>query len=185
MDNEERHAGVTEKRTTTDDPSGWQHAVLVFVLSWVAWLLLAGTLSPDEILVGAVAALMVTLISGAHLDVYTGVRFTPMAFVHLAGFLAVFLRALLYANIDMARRVLSPSLPIRPAMVQVETQLESALGKLLLTNAITLTPGTLSVDVHDKQLTVHWVDCPPGLDMEGKTRVIVSGFERHLRGFLK
>jgi multicomponent Na+:H+ antiporter subunit E len=185
MDNEERHAGVTEKHTTTDDPSGWQPAVLVFVLSWAAWLLLAGTLSVDEILVGAVAALMVTLISGAHLAVFNGVRFTPMAFAHLAGFLAVFLRSLLYANIDMARRVLSPSLPIRPAMVQVETQLESALGKLLLTNAITLTPGTLSVEVHNQRLTVHWVDCPPGLDMEGKTRVIVSGFERHLRGFLK
>jgi hypothetical protein len=84
MDNEERHAGVTEKHTTTDDPSGWQPAVLVFVLSWAAWLLLAGTLSVDEILVGAVAALMVTLISGAHLAVFNGVRFTPMAFAHLA-----------------------------------------------------------------------------------------------------
>jgi multicomponent Na+:H+ antiporter subunit E len=41
------------------------------------------------------------------------------------------------------------------------------------------------VDVRANRLTVHWVDCPPGLDMSGKTQAIVSAFEHHLRGFLK
>jgi len=105
--------------------------------------------------------------------------------VHLAGFMLVFLRSLVHANIDMARRVLSPSLPIRPAVVEVETRLQSTLGRLLLSNAITLTPGTLTVDVHADRLTVHWVDCPPGLDMHGQTQAIVGTFERHLLGFLE
>ncbi len=160
-------------------------ALLVFLLGWLAWLLLAGTLAVEEIVAGALVSLLVTLLSGPHLAVYSGVRFTPNAVYHLFAFLAVFLRALVRANIDMARRVLSPTLPIRPAVVEVETQLQSALGKLLLTNAITLTPGTLSIDVQDNRVTVHWVDCPPGLDMHGKTRAIVSGFEHHLTGFLK
>ena len=95
-------------------------------------------------------AFCVTLVSGPHLAVFTGVRFSPGAPFHLAGFLLVFFRSLLYANLDMARRVLSPSLPIRPAVVEVETALQSVLGRLLLTNAITLTPGTLSVDVDGK-----------------------------------
>jgi multicomponent Na+:H+ antiporter subunit E len=85
----------------------------------------------------------------------------------------------------MARRVLSPSLPIQPAVVEVETGLRSVLGKLLLTNAITLTPGTLSVDVQENRVTVHWVDCPPDMDMPARTRAIVSNFEHHLCGFLK
>ncbi|MGB5538590.1 MAG: Na+/H+ antiporter subunit E [Gammaproteobacteria bacterium] len=160
------------------------HMVLVFLLGWLAWLLLAGTLAVEEIVAGALVSLLVTLLSGQHLAVYAGVRFTPGAILHLFAFLAVFLRALLYANIDMARRVLSPALPIRPAVVEVETQLQSALGKLLLTNAITLTPGTLSIDVEGNRIKVHWVDCPPGLDLHGKTAAIVSGFERHLLGFL-
>jgi len=159
--------------------------LLVFLLGWLAWLLLAGTLTMEEVVAGALVSLLVTLLSGRHLAVYTGVIFTPGAIVHLFAFLAVFLRALVHANIDMARRVLSPALPIRPAVVEVETQLQSALGKLLLTNAITLTPGTLSIDVEDNRIKVHWVDCPPGLDLHGKTRAIVSGFERHLTGFLK
>lgn len=164
---------------------GRSHMLLVFLLGWLAWLLLAGTLAVEEVVAGALVSLLVTLLSGPHLAVYAGVRLTPDAVVSLIAFFAVFLRALLHANIDMARRVLSPSLPIRPAVVEVETQLQSALGKLLLTNAITLTPGTLSIDVEDNRIRVHWVDCPPGLDLHGKTAAIVSGFERHLTGFLK
>ena len=50
----------------------------------------------------------------------------------------------LAANLDLARRVLTPSLPIRPAMVLVSTSLRSDLGRLVLANSITLTPGTLT-----------------------------------------
>ncbi len=176
---------VGEIQPGLNESPGWQHYLLAFALCWIAWLLLAGELGAEEIIAGAVVAFGVTLVSGPHLAVFTGVRFNATAPFHLAGFLVVFLRSLVYANLDMARRVLSPSLPIRPAVVEVETQLQSVLGRLLLTNAITLTPGTLSVDVRANRLTVHWVDCPPGLDMSGKTQAIVSAFERHLRGFLK
>ena len=74
---------------------------------------------------------------------------------------------------------------IRPAVVEVETGLQSAIGRLLLTNAITLTPGTLSIDVTGNRITVHWIDCPPGCDMDAQTHAIVSDFERHLKGFVR
>ena len=177
--------GMSEAQGQAQAAPGVAPYVLVFLLGWLVWMLLAGTTSIDELIAGAFVSLLVTLLSGRHLVVYSGVRFTPAAVWHLVVFLLVFLRALVYANIDMARRVLSPSLPIRPAVVEVETQLQSVLGKLLLTNAITLTPGTLSIDVVGNLVTVHWVDCPPGLDLHGKTDAIVSQFERHLKGFLK
>ena len=68
---------------------------------------------------------------------------------------------------------------------QLETRLQSPLGKLLLANSITLTPGTLSVDVQDARILVHWVDCPPGADLSRATRTIAESFERHISGFLK
>jgi multicomponent Na+:H+ antiporter subunit E len=85
----------------------------------------------------------------------------------------------------MARRVLTPSLPLRPALVRINTSLRSDLGRLVLANSITLTPGTLSIDVDDDTLIVHWVDCPPGNNVEATTREIAGDFERHLRGFLE
>ena len=93
--------------------------------------------------------------------------------------------ALVRANLDMARRVLTPALPLRPAMVQIRTSLRSDLGRLVLANSITLTPGTLSVDVDGDALVVHWVDCPPDTDMAAATQQIAGAFERHLRGFLE
>jgi multicomponent Na+:H+ antiporter subunit E len=48
-----------------------------------------------------------------------------------------------------------------------------------LANAITLTPGTLTVDAHEDELFIHWIDVS-GSDVDEFTRAIVAGFERHL-----
>jgi multicomponent Na+:H+ antiporter subunit E len=128
---------------------------------------------------------MVTLVAGRRLAILSGVKLNPAALLHLVRYLAYFIKALILANLDMARRVLSPSLPLRPAVVEVETHLQSPLGKLLLANSITLTPGTLSVDVQDERILVHWVDCPPGTDLSRATRTIAASFERHISGFLQ
>jgi multicomponent Na+:H+ antiporter subunit E len=96
-----------------------------------------------------------------------------------------FFVALTVANFDVARRVLAPSLPIRPAVVEVHTELRSALGRMLLANSITLTPGTLTIDVHGDRLLVHWIDCAPGTDLAAATAAIAAGFERHIKGFLR
>ena len=100
-------------------------------------------------------------------------------------YLVDFIIALVGANLDLARRVLTPSLPIQPAMVEIETSLQSDLGRLLLANTITLTPGTLSVDMDGNRLSVHWVYCPAGLDPEQVTQRIAGRFERHISRFVR
>ena len=79
----------------------------------------------------------------------------------------------------MAFRVLSPSLPIKPGIVKVETRLRSPMGRLALANAITLTPGTLTVESRDQWLYIHWIDVKDG-SMEAATQAIVRQFEKHL-----
>jgi multicomponent Na+:H+ antiporter subunit E len=159
--------------------------VLACAGGFFIWLLMVGTLDPAELLAGAVVAVLTALIAGPHLGLLDGVRLGAAMPWHMARFFWTFLVALLQSNLDMARRVLSPSLPIRPGIVEVGTELRSELGRLLLANAITLTPGTLSVDVIGDRLLVHWVDVPPGADRALATRSIAAGFERHLKGFLR
>jgi multicomponent Na+:H+ antiporter subunit E len=149
------------------------------------WLLLVGSLRVQELVAGVVAALAVTLVAGRRLAIFSGLRLTPQAPVHLIRYLGYFLVALVRANLDVARRLLSPSLPIRPGVVQVRTALTSDLGRLVLANSITLTPGTLSVALQGDRILVHWIDCPPGVDLEQATRAVAGSFERHLSGFLK
>jgi multicomponent Na+:H+ antiporter subunit E len=161
-----------------------RHLLLVFVLSFGLWLGLTASLDPAELVAGALVAAVVTLLALDRPPVLGGVRLTPGAPVALLRYLAAFLLALVRANLDMARRVLSPSLPIRPAVVRVRTELTSELGRLVLANSITLTPGTLTVDVQGDELLVHWIDCRPGTDTAAITRAIAADFERHLKGFL-
>jgi multicomponent Na+:H+ antiporter subunit E len=172
-------------RSSADLRPSLAHYLFSFVVLALLWLLLAGSFRQDEVIAAAVVAVLVTFVAGPRLAVLSGVRLTPLAPLHLVLYLGAFFVALIRSNLDMARRVLSPSLPIRPAVVEVETALESPLGRMLLANSITLTPGTLSIDIVGDRILVHWIDCPPGTDLAKATRAISESFERHIRGFLK
>lgn len=173
-----------DRRPAEPRPS-YPHYLFSIAVLLLLWLLLAGSLRQDELIAGAVVAVLVTLIAGPRLAILSGVRLTPLAPWYLLSYLGTFFLALIRANLDMARRVLSPSLPIRPAVVEVETRLKSPLGRMLLANSITLTPGTLSIDIQGDRILVHWIDCPPGTDLAAATRAISQTFERHIRGFLQ
>ncbi len=161
------------------------HRILIFVVFLLLWLTLVGSFDTQEMLAGLMVALLVSVISRPHLAIFSAVRLTPAAPLYLIKYLGNFFVALIASNLDMARRVLSPSLPIRPGVVEVRTSLRSPLGRLLLANSITLTPGTLSVDIRGERILVHWVDCDPNVDTESATRTIAAAFERHISGFLQ
>ncbi len=155
--------------------------VVATIILFIIWLLLVGTFNFSEIFVGFLVVVFTVWLSSSHLSFLDDIKFHWATPLFLLRYLGVFLLALLRANIDMARRVLSPSLPINPAVVEVKTQLQSSLGKLILANSITLTPGTLTVDVVGEHLLVHWVDSSPGRDLEHATHAIAESFERYLR----
>jgi Multisubunit Na+/H+ antiporter, MnhE subunit len=79
----------------------------------------------------------------------------------LAGlYSAVFLRELVYANLDVARRVLMPQPPVNPGVVRYGLEIEDPVAVTVLANSITLTPGTLTLD-HDREenvLLIHAID---------------------------
>ncbi|MHB2155018.1 Na+/H+ antiporter subunit E [Calditrichota bacterium GD2] len=83
------------------------------------------------------------------------------------------------SNFDVARRVIKPQIPINPGIVRVKTRLKSPIGRMILANSITLTPGTLTVDVKDDYFYIHWIDVTD-VDETAATEKIVSGFEKYL-----
>lgn len=161
-----------------------------FATLWVLWILLTGSLQWDELLVGALVAGLAAALSSRNASPSALILNRHSVFA-LLRYLRVFSIALVKANLDMARRVLSPSLPIEPAMVEVETTLRSPLGRLMLANSITLTPGTLSVDQQDNRLLIHWIDDSAVNAEAGQTTLqqatdeIAAQFECHLKGFLR
>ena len=57
--------------------------------------------------------------------------------------------------VDVARRIVDPRLPISPSIIHVEADQRTAVGRVSYANSITLTPGTISLDVADNQIEVH------------------------------
>lgn len=143
------------------------------------WLLLNGSLATDVLLVGVLAALVITLIFRNGLSVVSEFRFTPQSLLAAPAYVLYFLKELVKSNLRLAGIVLSPALPLHPGIVKVRTKLKSPMGRLLLANSITLTPGTLTVEMEGEWLYIHWV-AVEAEETEAATASIVSGFERYL-----
>ncbi|WP_435345547.1 Na+/H+ antiporter subunit E [Haloarchaeobius sp. HRN-SO-5] len=86
-----------------------------------------------------------------------GVRRAASVIPAAAVYLALFLWELITANVDVAWRVLSPSMPIEPDVIEVPLRVETAVAITTIANSITLTPGTLTMDYDEDRnsLFVH------------------------------
>lgn len=150
-----------------------------FLVLLFFWLLLNGSFNFDTLAVGIVAALLITFLFGRGLAFFAEFRLGPRALVATFQYFFYFIGELVKSNIKLAGVVLSPGLPINPGIVKVRTKLKSRMGRLLLANSITLTPGTLTVELEGEWLYVHWVTAE-SVDIEAATDRIVAGFERYL-----
>ena len=113
------------------------------------------------LLVGWPVAFALRRYYAADLAVEKSLRVIP-AFV---AYVATFLWELLTANVDVAYRVLAPSLPIDPDVVAVPLRVESDVAITTIANSITLTPGTLTMD-HDAETNTLYVHALAAEDRE-------------------
>ncbi|MBT3359030.1 MAG: Na+/H+ antiporter subunit E [Rhodospirillales bacterium] len=143
------------------------------------WVVFVGTFDAQEVVAGAVVAALVAFMATGPNPARWQVVLSPRRLFTLVAYLGYLAVAIFRANLQMATIVLSPKLAIRPGIVRVKTRLKSPLGRLVLANSITLTPGTLSVDVDDDDFFIHWINVESE-DADEATRRIVSGFERYL-----
>ena len=157
--------------------------VTTFLVLFVIYVLLAGFVVEEIILGAIISAVLAALISKYvqyEIDALFPLKLLKFIFVYLF----VFIWQLLLANIDVARRVLSPKIPLKPGIVKVKTDLEGDFGKLALANSITLTPGTLSIDVDEEHVYVHTVEVK-GEDHDASEKEIKEPFEKILGGIFK
>ena len=153
---------------------------LCLLAVFVLWMLLFWSVDLAVIGTGVFFALIIGTLLG---DIYPeGLAkvFSPRRWFWFLVYLPVFLYYCVRANIDVMLRVLHPDLPIRPGIVRIRTTLKSEMAKTFLANSITLTPGTLTVDIDGPDLYIHWIHVE-GDDPEVHTAIIIKGFERLLR----
>lgn len=158
--------------------------ITVFILSLIFWLLITFSLSVPNIIVGAVASVICSLIFTRLFIMNVYKLLQPHRYFWFVIYLAVFIRECIKANLDVAYRVLHPAMPIRPGIVKVKTTLKSDLARTLLANSITMTPGTISVDIIDDYLYIHWIYVRSE-DPEVYTGLITGAFEKYIKRIIE
>ncbi len=127
---------------------------LVLAAVWVAW-----SWHFEPLILGFGAGSVLLTVFTAH---RLGVLDEEGAPVEWTGRLLLFIPWLAWqvvlANIAVARLILSPKIPIEPHLIRLPANQRTVLGQTIHANTITITPGTISLDLRDSVILVHALD---------------------------
>jgi len=160
--------------------------LIYFVLGFVIWILLTwpfvdGGIDRQVIIAGLIASVIVALLFHEILPKEHHVFISPLRVFWFLVYVPVFFYYVIKANFDVVYRALHPQMPIRPGIVKIKTNLKTDSGITALANSITLTPGTLTVDLTDDgYLYIHWINVKSD-DIEKATELIAQRFEWFLQ----
>lgn len=160
--------------------------LIYFVLGFVIWLLLTwpvvdGKIDIQVVVAGLITSILVALLFHEILPKEHHVFISPVRIFWFLVYVPVFFYYVIKANFDVVYRALHPQMPIRPGIVKIKTNLKTESGITALANSITLTPGTLTVDLTDDGfLYIHWINVRSD-DVEQATKLIAQRFEWFLK----
>lgn len=149
------------------------HSFSLGTVLFIVWLLLSGHYTPFLLLLGVASCALVVLVT-VRMEVADReghpLHLTWRALVYWPWLVMEIVKA----NIDVARRILSPKPAITPTLVRVRASQSSDLGQVIYANSITLTPGTVSIDVANGEILVH------ALSREGAESLIEGDMDRRV-----
>jgi len=155
--------------------------LIYFVLGFIVWMLLTWSTDTQVIIAGLIASAIVAILFHEILPKEHHLFISPMRLFWLLVYLPVFFYYVMKANLDVVYRALHPKMPIKPGIVKIKTELTTESGITALANSITLTPGTLTVDLTDNGfLYIHWINVKSD-DIEEATKHIAHKFEWFLK----
>lgn len=126
----------------------------LFVPLVAAWLLWSGIYKPLLLGLGILSCAL-TIYVKQRMDYFETDLYALRFGRRLFGYWLWLAKEIVKSSLDVARIVLSPSLPISPKVVKIEASCEHPVDQAILANSITLTPGTLALDVYKGEITVH------------------------------
>lgn len=129
-------------------------AVAVFVF----WLVVSASLAPADLVAGALLAAALGWWSARFLWAGAAPVVAPRLLLRLPNHLARLAGEVVVAALHVARLVLDPRLPVAPRLLRLETGLRSPAARITFALSLTLTPGTLAIDLEDGSFLVHCLD---------------------------
>lgn len=159
---------MKNKIDKNNSQKSWHHPFIRWVfqvsLLFGLWVVLSGKIEPLFLTPGILSAILVVVVTERifHPNETIGYAMPPnslnwllRSILRLFRYLPYLLWEILIANLHVARLILSPSMPVSPALIEFESPLETESANALLAQSITLTPGTITVDMSHHRLLVH------------------------------
>jgi multicomponent Na+:H+ antiporter subunit E len=137
----------------------FRRKLLLSIVLFAFWVILTATLALYDLVLGAICSAFVAAITVALLGRALDPRITPRVLLRLPVFMVRLVWEIIKANYDVAKIIINPKLPIDPRIVQYRTYLPDDLPRTVFSDSITLTPGTVTVELEDDLLSVHCL-CP-------------------------
>ena len=153
---------------------------VTFVFLMLFWLLFTFSLDPFSILLGGVFSFVISTVT---FDLFVEGKDTmrarelPKVLVYLIIYFLVVIREIFVGSFRVVLSVITMN--INPGVITIRTKLKSELARVFMANSITLTPGTLTIDLHEDHLMVHWLN--KKTDKEHHAAKMIKGsFEKQL-----
>ena len=130
-------------------------SVLLSVVLFATWVLWSG--HTDFFMVGlGVASCLLTIYLSRRMGILDSESVpTQLGLRPFTRYAPWLTKEIFVANIDVARRIIDPALPVEPTMVMIQASQETEIGRVIMANSVTLTPGTVSVDLQADSISVH------------------------------
>ena len=131
----------------------------MLVLYFLLWVVFNGTITPEICVFGAVisAALFAFTCRFMGFSVKKEILFYKK-FPFFLRYAAVLVKEIVKANFGVIRMILTQREEVQPVLAVFHSDLKTTVGKAFLANAITLTPGTITVSLENDRCTVHCLD---------------------------
>ena len=161
-------------------------AAATFIVCYALWVLLTWSFTAQELVVGAILSCGVALFASRFfIHEKATWLLNPARVISALGFwCGTFVGELVKANVNMAKICFGGCKKINPGIVKIPTAMKSDYGIAAVSNSITLTPGTITMEVAEKDdqnyLYVHWIDVAE-TDPEKAGEAIKGTLEKGLR----
>jgi len=131
-----------------------RHTVYLSATLAAVWLLNSGHYTPLTISLGIISIALVVWIARL-MDVVDQEALPIKLTTKLPGYWLWLIKEVVLANIDVVKRIWSQSASIDPVVATLKITQKTEMGQVVYANSITLTPGTVTLDLHDDEVTVH------------------------------
>ena len=126
---------------------------------YAVWLLFTASIAPYSLIFGALGSLLIAALT---YNVFIARHQANLKYIipnpiNLILYICILIFFIYRASFSMVRSVVTGK--SSPRIVHFRTRLKSDMARMVLANSITLTPGTITVDLNDDHLTVHWFCC--------------------------